>query len=140
MSEQAWLFIAGTAVAVAAYFSKNFIFDQILEYRKVKGRVRNKLKYYANIISNADVNEDTLNEMWTNLRQLSCDLEEKYFATPFIVRVAPFRWFFGLPSRSQIDEAAAHLIGLSNGAGRRVQDIDHSEMAVAVIKGSLKIL
>ncbi len=81
MNENAWLFLIGILLASISYFSKNFIFQPLLEFKEVKGRVQNRLKYNANKIHNA--RPEVLEEVSKESRQLSCDLEEKYYGILF---------------------------------------------------------
>ena len=100
-------------VAVASYLLKNFILDHIIHYRSVVGRVRNRLKYYANVFGN-DVQLDLQREATHEVRQLSCDLEEVYYAISFRKLLSFMRV---IPKEGAIDSAARGLIGLSNSIG-----------------------
>lgn len=131
-------FYWGVIVASAAYLLKNFVFDQILEYQKVKGKIRNRLKYYANVIYNSDLNEYLVQEAQSEFRQLSCDLEEKYFTIFILIRLRFVRLLFALPSRKDIIEAASGLIYLSNSAGDKVGKIDYNEKARNQVEQILK--
>ncbi len=112
-------FYWGIVVASLAYLVKNFVFDQILEYQRVKGRIRNRLRYYANVIYSTNLNEKFIQEVRSEFRQLSCDLEEKYFAIFIVARLKVVHWLFGLPSKKDVIEAAKSLIYLSNSVGDR---------------------
>ena len=131
-------FYWGVIVASAAYLLKNFVFDQILEYQKVKGKIRNRLKYYANVIYNSDLNEYLVQEARSEFRQLSCDLEEKYFTIFILIRLRFVRLLFALPSRKDIIEAASGLIYLSNSAGDKVGKIDYNGKARNQVEEILK--
>ena len=131
-------FYWGVIVASAAYLLKNFVFDQILEYQKVKGKIRNRLKYYANVIYNSDLNEYLVQEARSEFRQLSCDLEEKYFTIFILIRLKFVRLLFALPSRKDIIEAASGLIYLSNSAGDKVGKIDYNGKARNQVEQILK--
>lgn len=137
MSEQGWIFVAGIVVAAVSYLSKNFLFDQILEYKRVKGRIGNRLRYYENVITNAGIDEDILQEMWSELRQLSCDLEESYSAIPNLVM--PVRFILGVPSQEAVGAACSNLIFLSNGAGRRHEHIDQNYLSLDRVRRALGI-
>ena len=131
-------FYWGVIVASAAYLLKNFVFDQILEYQKVKGKIRNRLKYYANVIYKYDLNEYLVQEARSEFRQLSCDLEEKYFTIFILIRLRFVRLLFALPSRKDIIEAASGLIYLSNSAGDKVGKIDYNGKARNQVEQILK--
>jgi hypothetical protein len=138
MSFVGYEFYWGVIVASAAYLLKNFVFDQILEYQKVKGKIRNRLKYYANVIYNSDLNEHLVQEARSEFRQLSCDLEEKYFTIFILIRLRFVRLLFALPSRKDVIEAASGLIYLSNSAGDKVGKIDYNEKARNQVEQILK--
>lgn len=127
-------FYWGIIVASLAYLLKNFVFDQILEFQKVKGRIRNRLRYYANIICSSGMDEGLIEEAQSEMRQASCDLEEKYFAIFVLVRVRGLRLLFALPSKKNISESSARLIYLSNSAGSKVSRIEYNEMAIDKIE------
>ena len=77
--------------------------------------MRNKLKYYANVFGN-DVQLDLQREATKEVRRLSCDLEEAYYAVSFRRILSLMRV---LPKEDAINSAASGLIGLSNGTGNR---------------------
>lgn len=110
-------FYWGIIVASLAYLLKNFVFDQILEFQKVKGRIRNRLRYYANVAYSIHLSEDLAQEVRSQIRQLSCDLEESYFAIFILVRLRVICWLFALPSKKSITEVSTSLIYLSNSVG-----------------------
>ena len=128
-----------TVVASMAYFLKSFIFDQILEYKKIKGRIRNRLKYYENVICNSGIRKDLVMEAHIEIRQLSCDLEEKYFAIFSLVRLPIIRLAFCLPSKKDIDEAVSRLIYLSNSTDCKISEIDRNHKTVVKIRTLLDI-
>ena len=135
MSEQGWIFILGIIAAIAAYLAKNFIFEPLLEYRKVKGRIQNRLKYHANIITSSGFALEQLIPVWEELRQLSCNLDEVYATIPFTQRLW---WHLRVPSPESINAASAQLIFLSNGAGAEGA-VEHNYKSVEEIKKHLKI-
>ena len=135
MSEQGWIFTLGIIAAIAAYLLKNFILEPLLEYRKVKGRIQNRLKYHANVITNSGLTPEQLNPVWEDFRQLSCDLDEAYAAIPFTQR---FWWHLRVPSPKSVNEAAEWLIALSNAAGVEAHE-RHNNESVYKIKNGLKI-
>lgn len=119
MSEQGWIFIAGILVAVISYFSNNFIFDPLLEFNKIKGRIFNKLKYHSNIITNGKFPDEIIKPISKELRELSCDLEERYFAISFKFILLSL---LIIPSRNEINEISQDLIFLSNSVGTSMID------------------
>ncbi len=102
--------LAGYIAALLAYFAKNFMFEPLLEFKRVKGNIQNRLKYNSNKYFNGfppEISRDSFDE----LRQLSCDLEEKYFAislkkTFIIARV--------IPKETILSEVAREMIFISN--------------------------
>lgn len=134
MSEQGILFLVGLISALIAYFSKNFIFDQLLQYRKIVGRVRNRLRYHAGIITNDEFPNDVVKPIREELRQLSCDLDESYYAIPFIYVL---HRLYLTPSPKDFDIAASQLIFLSNNTGRK-NSVDKNNEAINKILFSLK--
>jgi hypothetical protein len=58
----AWVLAIGIVVSVLAYFMKNFVLQPMLEYRAVKGRIQNRLKYYSNVMTNSGLPDETARE------------------------------------------------------------------------------
>lgn len=114
MNAQNWISVAAILSAVVAYFAKNFIFEPLLEYRSVEGRIQNKLKFYANKIFNTRFSDEVRRQVSTDIRQLSCDLEEKYYAIAFHELLSRCRV---LPSNEKISEAARGLMFISSSIG-----------------------
>ena len=114
MTESGWIFIVGIAVAMISYFAKNFVFQPLLEYKQVAGMIQNKLKYHSNKIFNTGFAKEVEKEVSHDLRQLSCDLEEKYYAIALRKRIPTF---LGLPSEQVISDTASYLIFISNSIG-----------------------
>lgn len=135
MSEQGWIFSTGILVAVVAYFSKNFIFEPLLEYRKVRGRIQNSLKYNANKIFN-HINQDVANDLAEELRRLSCDLEEKYYAIAFRKQLAIMKM---LPSAEEIIETSGAFMFIHNSINEIESNKEKHEF-YDTIKKKLKIL
>lgn len=126
MSEQALLFTIGIFTATVAYFAKNFIFDPLLEFKKVKGKIQNRLRYHSNIITNGEFPLEVVEPIRTELRQLSCDLEEKYYAIAFGRQLPTF---LRIPTSSMLDQIATNLIFLSNSTGSS-RHIDKNDYAL----------
>ena len=121
LSEQGWIFTIGIIGAIVSYLLKNFVLDHIIHYRSVVGRVRNKLKYYANVFGN-DVQLDLQREATKEVRRLSCDLEEAYYAIGLRKLISTIRV---IPNEIAVDSAARGLIGLSNSTG---SNSDHERL------------
>ena len=79
-----------------------------------------------------------MQEARSEFRQLSCDLEEKYFTIFILIRLRFVRLLFALPQKKDIIEAASGLIYLSNSAGDKVGNIDYNEKACSQVEQILK--
>ena len=136
MTAQNWISIAAILSAVIAYLAKNFVLEPLLELRKVRGRIQNRLKYHSNIITNGEFPADVIRPIREELRQLSCDLEEAYFA------MGLRRWFptfLKIPTGEDVSEAARQLIFLSNSTGNS-RHIMQNDEAMNKIKEKLRII
>lgn len=114
MSEQGMIFAIGIVAAIVSYFSKNYIFDPLLTFNKVKGRIHHQLKYHARAFGN-EINEEMEEEASKAMRLASCDLEEIYFTIAcrrYLSRINV------LPNADDVNDAARNLIRLSNTTGR----------------------
>ncbi|KKR13751.1 MAG: hypothetical protein UT42_C0039G0006 [Candidatus Falkowbacteria bacterium GW2011_GWA2_39_24] len=105
--------ISGVLVFVISQIISKFFLEPIQKYKAIIGKIDNKLKFYANIITSpgitsemAQPQKDKYLECSKVLRDLSCELEENYKQIPF-VRIVKLR--------EEISEVAHCLIGLSNG-------------------------
>lgn len=105
--------ISGVLVFTIGQIIQRFLLEPIQKYKAIIGKIDNKLKFYANIITNPGITlkttqsrKDKYLECSNVLRDLSCELEENYKRIPFgeIIK-----------SKEKISEAARCLIGLSNG-------------------------
>lgn len=131
-----WVLAIGIVVSVVAYFAKTLVLEPILEYRAVKGRIQNQLKYHANVLTNSGLSEELGREAGTAMRQLSCDLEESYYAIGLRDYLSRIRV---LPSRVAISEAGSSLIYLSNAANMTGRESDNDE-AMRNVRQTLGIL
>lgn len=132
----AWVLTIGIVVSIVAYFAKTLVLEPMLEYRAVKGRIQNQLKYYANVITNSGLPEELGREASTAMRQLSCDLEERYYAIGLRSLLSRVRV---LPSRVAVSEAGSSLIYLSNAANTTGREIKNDE-AMRDVRRALGIL
>jgi hypothetical protein len=114
-----WTVITGVVVFILSQYVLELIIKPYKEYKNTKREISNKLKYYANVISNPlnlredsvkDTNIDKALENYRNasdeIRKLSCDLESKYYDN--------YSWIRKLFIRDNVEEAASLLIGISN--------------------------
>lgn len=136
MTAQNWISIAAIISAVVAYFAKNFIFEPHLEFRRVKGKIQNRIKYHSNVITNGEFSVDIIRPIQQELRQLSCDLEERYYSIAFVDRL--FR-VLRVPKPRDLSDVARKLIFLSNttGSGRHIH---HNIDAIDEIKVKLRLI
>lgn len=135
MSEQGISFLIGIIVATISYFSKNFIFSQMLLYRQTVGKIRNRLRYHAGIITNDEFQDAIAKPIREEIRQLSCDLDEYYYSTPFVSKLF---WLYRMPSPANLDTVASKLIFLSNTTGKK-NTVDKNLQAVEEIKRILNL-
>lgn len=126
----------GIILSVASYFVKNFVLEPVLNYRIVKGRIQNRLKFYGNVLTNSGLPEDTVADARTTMRELSCELEEAYAAIGLREALARVRI---LPSKSAINDAGSSLIFLSNAANNE-RYLDATDKAMDDIRKTLKLL
>jgi len=126
----------GIFVSVVAYFAKNLVFQPMLEYRAVKGRIQNQLKYHSNVLTNSGLSDETAREACAAMRQLSCDLEERYYAIGLRDHLSRLRL---LPSSKAISEAGSSLIFLSNAGSTLGREIENNE-AMDNVRRTLGIL
>ena len=136
MTAQNWISIAAIISAVVAYFAKNFILEPHLEFRRVKGKIQNRLKYHSNIITNGEFPADVIRPIHQELRRLSCDLEERYYSIAFVDRL--FR-ILRVPKPKDLSDIARRLIFLSNTTGSS-RHIDHNIDAINEIKTKLRLV
>lgn len=117
-------------------FAKSIVLEPMLEYRAVKGRIQNQLKYHANVLTNSGLSDETARNARTAMRQLSCDLEERYYAIGLRNQLAYLRL---LPSRKAISEAGSSLIFLSNAANTVGKEGENDE-AMKEVRRTLGLL
>ncbi len=129
------LFTLGVIVAVISYLAKNFVFQPLLEFRATVGKIQNRLKYHANKMFNS-VTDEVAREVGEELRQLSCDLEEKYYAIAFHGHLYKY---LGMPSPEHISEAGKNLIYLANSVGD-ADEREHKHQTLVELKEALGLL
>ena len=101
--------ISGVLVFVLSQYILKFIIEPLQEYKKIIAKIDNKLKFYANIISNPGIlPRDVILECSDEIRSLSCELEQIYKQIPF----AFLRRL--IKSQQLISDSASRLIRLSN--------------------------
>lgn len=121
--------MTGVVLLIISEYAKIFVFEPIKEYKGIIGKIDNKLKYYAHIITNSGLKDELIQEARKHLRDLSCDLESIYKQVP-----CPFNYIFLLPCPKQISQAASTLILLSNIAGENGEELKNNERTSEVRK------
>ncbi|MFA6253896.1 MAG: hypothetical protein WC640_01380 [Candidatus Paceibacterota bacterium] len=131
-----WTIISGVAVFVVSQLVLELCIKPYREYRDIKYRISNKLKYYSNLITNplnllepvenlfttvTKTRQDDLQEInrkevldyylktSSEMRKLSCDLETGYFNNLDLIRK-----IFIKEDLQDIDKASSLLIRISN--------------------------
>ncbi len=105
------------------------------ELKRAIGEVAFSLVYYANIYCNPSIADDSqLLETQREIRTLAAKLRS---LVDQIVYYNKFRCLFSLPDHSEIREASANLIGLSN--IDRDEEYEHIKRRVEDIKDNLGI-
>ncbi|MBP9761787.1 hypothetical protein KBD11_01835 [Candidatus Saccharibacteria bacterium] len=105
------LVIMGMLIGSGAYLLKGFVFGPLFRYKECVGKIRNRLKYYANVLTSPGVNLDSAQESSKACRELSCDLEESYYSIAFRTVLGKLSI---IPAERNISESAKNLIYLSN--------------------------
>lgn len=132
--------ISGTLVFVIGQTLQNFVLKSIQDHKKVVGEIDNKLKFYANILTNfgfnGGFNGKIVVEVTDKIRALSCDFESSY-------KQIPLKWFFSkigvIVDEKSAGKVASYLIYLSNAGGRKDDRIDSCNDAIEKIREILKI-
>lgn len=106
--------LSGSLVYLLGQALVMFILQPFQEYKKIKGDISFRLKFYTNVYSTTHVTEEMEKEVREKLRRAACDLERIY-------ETIPAKWFFKIPNEQQIALASTRLIGLSNGVGMMEQ-------------------
>ncbi len=123
--------VSGTILFILGETVQKFILEPIKEFKKLIGKIDNRLKYYANVLNNSGFEPKVVSETSEIIRNLSCDLESSY-------KQIPCPTFFSLPCRKQISIAASTLIGLSNSGGKKDRE-DINVKKIGLIRKNLNI-
>ena len=110
--------VSGVLVFILGQFFLEFILKPKLKYKEVIGKIDNKLKFFANVITKPGVLPPQVLEECANiLRDLSCNLESTYK-----------QLFWNQKNRDKnISEAAKLLINLSNSLYEKGQGLRNSD-------------
>ena len=74
--------ITGVSVFIIGQIIQKFILEPVKEYKKIQGKIDNRLKYYSNKMSGSLPQEIT-REASNIIRELSCEIESSYKQIPF---------------------------------------------------------
>jgi hypothetical protein len=104
--------IIGVVSATIIYVITKFILDNILQQRTIMADIANSLIFYKNIYTNSMSREDDYREASNKFRGFASALRANVKIIPFYTFLEKLR---AVCDKSNIDNAAMHLIGLSNG-------------------------
>lgn len=133
--QETLVLVVGFCASIGAYLSKTFVLEPLLRFRAVKGRIQNRLKFYSNVITNSGLGAETELETRVSLRQLSCDLEEAYYAVGLRSMVSGLGM---MPRSDAVENAAINLIFLSNAANMRGKERQNHD-AIEAVETALEI-
>jgi len=108
--------ISGVLVFILSQYIVEFILKPLIKYKQVIAKIDNKLKFYANIITNPPLSSGSIDDYiiaQKEIRDLSCDLESTYKS------LLIFK-----PNKKTIAKVAKDLIWLSNIIGQRDKNIN----------------
>ena len=131
-----YIVLSGTLVFVFGQILQKFFLEPIKDYTKTIGRIDNKLKFYANILTNTGFNQKMLVEITDIMRTLSCDIESDFKQIPltgFLSRIDL------IEEKKEVAEVAQGLIFLSNAGGRSDDRIEKCDDRINKIRKILKI-
>jgi len=128
--------LSGTLVFIIGQTVQKFILEPIQQYKKIVGEIDNKLKFYANILTNKGFSQKMLVKVTNTIRDLSCNFESSY-------KQIPLTGFFSLlriiESKKDVAKVAQGLIFLANEGGRDDSKIEKCDERINEIRKLLKI-
>lgn len=128
------VFFLGVITAIVGYILSNFFLRPLQEFKNIKAKIGHQLTYYSHIITSPGPSKIT-EEASSQLRNLACDLEEKYLLIPLRKLVTPLRF---APQKSKILDARGRLFFLSHSV-KEVGKTEENHDAMEKIFTSLKI-
>ena len=113
--------LGGVIVFVCGHIAVKFFIEPVQELRKLIGEIAFSLSFYANQIHGNSTKTEEAREIFRNQ---ACQLRK-------FLRLIVFYEFIScglnaLPSRKDLEQASAFLIGLSNDCGKGPQGYDRS--------------
>lgn len=128
MEQAFWTVLTGTLVFSLGKIIDSLCVQPYVSYKKVIGEITYQLVFYANVYSSKMMKGEVQDEAAEKFR-ISAARLQTYF-NPIAWMNLPF-----VPTRKEIDEATAQLIGLSNGIPPRDKDtLDNSKRANTIRK------
>lgn len=130
--------LSGTLVFILGQILQRFVLEPIQKYKSTVGRIDNKLKFYANILTNTIFGQDKnmMVEITDTMRNLSCDIESDYKQIPFSAFFSKIRV---VESKKDVTRVAQGLIFLSNAGGRRDSGIERCDEEIDEVRKLLRI-
>lgn len=128
--------VSGTLIFVIGQILQRFFLEPIQEYRKTIGEIDNKLKFYANILTNSGFNQKIILEITDTMRTLSCKIESGYKQIPFTNFLSKIGF---IEEKKEVSEVAQGLIFLSNAGGRGESRIEKCDERIDRIRKIFKI-
>ncbi|MEK9176629.1 MAG: hypothetical protein AAB520_04250 [Patescibacteria group bacterium] len=132
MEQAFWTVLTGTLVFALGKIIESLCVQPYISYKKVIGEITYQLIFYAQAYSSKMVKKELHEEASDTLRKSASRLQA-YFN--------PIEWMhlWFVPSRNDVDEATASLIGLSNGTPPRDSEARDNTRRVNIIRKKLRI-
>lgn len=131
--EQAFLTVlTGTLVFALGKIIESLCVQPYISYKKVIGEITYQLIFYAQAYSSKMVKKELHAEASDTFRKSASRLQAYYNPIEWM-----HLWF--IPSRKEVDNATASLIGLSNGTPPRDEEAAGNTKRVNSIRNLLKI-
>jgi len=104
--------LTGTAVYVIGQIILKMILEPVAKLKQTISKVHFTFVKFAHVIHNSDaIENETINNVFIELRSLSGQIYSDYSVVPFYNITSKI---FGLPSRKKLFDGARNLIGLGN--------------------------
>lgn len=132
MGQAFWTVLTGTLVFAVGKIFESLCVQPYLSYKKVIGEITYQLVFYANAYLSKMMKTEVQEEASSKFRVSAARLQTYYNVIEWL-----HLWF--VPSRKDVDEATASLIGLSNGIPPRNEDSQDNARRANVIRKMLRI-
>lgn len=127
--------LSGTSVFIFGQIILISFIKPINDFKIVLGEISHKVKFHSNVITNSGIKEELIKWSSGDMRDLSCQLESKYLIIPWSTLFSSLKI---IPNRTNIREAASHLIRLANASGQQGYEDKNGE-TINKLKKLLKI-